>query len=517
MGVMAFPYTAVLDVTANTLLGNNTGSAAAAQALTASQVRTLCSLYSTSEVDTLLAGKAASSHTHGNITNAGAIGSTSGVPIITGTSGVLEAGSFGSTSGTFCQGNDSRLSDARTPTAHKTTHATGGTDALTAADIGAAATSHTHAASDITSGTIATARLASGTASASTYLRGDQTWATVTAGVGGSTGATDNILLRSDGTGGSTLQNSNWSVPDIYTASPNATVNHLSLQATGSSTSVSVSIVPKGTGAFLLAVPDGTATGGNARGANAVDLQTSRGSASSVASGSGACILGGYNNVASGSQSFAGGYQNTASAQSSFAFGTNSAATSNVTCAIGQSVTASGYASQAFGFAATASGWFSQATGFRSSTAIPGSKVHAAGYFAADGDTQEFIAQPLRATTTDGVTAVSMFANSTDSATASGIAIASGQVVTLLLQITGVKNGGGSVARFTREVTIKNVGGTTSLVGTVNTVGTDNASGTSVSVTADDTNDKLQIAVTGVAAETWRWQCISRGGQISFG
>jgi len=49
------------------------------------------------------------SHVHGNITNAGAIGVTSGVPVITGTSGVLQAGSFGTTSGTFCQGNDSRL------------------------------------------------------------------------------------------------------------------------------------------------------------------------------------------------------------------------------------------------------------------------------------------------------------------------------------------------------------------------------------------------------------------------
>ena len=39
------------------------------------------------------------SHTHGNITNAGAIGTTSGVPIITGTNGVLQVGSFGTAAG----------------------------------------------------------------------------------------------------------------------------------------------------------------------------------------------------------------------------------------------------------------------------------------------------------------------------------------------------------------------------------------------------------------------------------
>lgn len=65
-----------------------------------------------------IAGKANASHTHGNISNDGAIGSTSGLPVITGTDGVLTTGTFGNTSGTFCEGNDSRLSDARTPVAH---------------------------------------------------------------------------------------------------------------------------------------------------------------------------------------------------------------------------------------------------------------------------------------------------------------------------------------------------------------------------------------------------------------
>jgi hypothetical protein len=57
------------------------------------------------------------------------------------------------------------------PSAHKASHATGGSDALTAADIGAAATSHSHAASDITSGTLADARLSEkATAAINSYL-----------------------------------------------------------------------------------------------------------------------------------------------------------------------------------------------------------------------------------------------------------------------------------------------------------------------------------------------------------
>jgi hypothetical protein len=52
---------------------------------------------------------AAASHSHGNLTNAGAIGTTANLPLKTGTNGVVEAGSFGTSAGTFCEGNDSRL------------------------------------------------------------------------------------------------------------------------------------------------------------------------------------------------------------------------------------------------------------------------------------------------------------------------------------------------------------------------------------------------------------------------
>ena len=85
--------------------------------------------------------------------------------------------SYGTTAGTAAQGNDTRLSDARTPTSHAASHASGGADALAISG------------AQVTSGTIPPARLGTGTASASTVLYGDGTWKTAPP-EGGSAGVT---------------------------------------------------------------------------------------------------------------------------------------------------------------------------------------------------------------------------------------------------------------------------------------------------------------------------------------
>jgi phage gp37-like protein len=73
---------------------------------------------------------APASHTHGNLTNSGAIGTTANLPLITGTNGVIEAGSFGTAAGSFCEGNDARLSDDRDPNLHAASHLPEGADEI---------------------------------------------------------------------------------------------------------------------------------------------------------------------------------------------------------------------------------------------------------------------------------------------------------------------------------------------------------------------------------------------------
>ena len=148
----------------------------------------------------------------------------------------------------------------------------------------------------------------------------------------------------------------------LSTAAPNGTVPVAALTATNAATNVDAVFAPKGTGALTARIADSTSTGGNKRGANALDLQTSISSAAQVASGSYSVALG-SRNTASGLQAVAIGYSNTSSNTSTTAIGSGNQATNFYSVAMGQTCTSSGNTSVAMGYVCTASGSMSVAIG----------------------------------------------------------------------------------------------------------------------------------------------------------
>lgn len=137
------------------------------------------------------------------------------------------------------------------------------------------------------------------------------------------------------------------------------------IQAT--TTNANLVIAPNGTGALIADIPDGTATGGNARGTYAVDLQLVRG----------------FNyEVASGAFSFAAGVGNTASGQSSIAMGERNLASGNRSTAIGGGGGAGGGVNAMADFATAIGGFQNNASGqysgiFGGSTNTASTNTHA--------------------------------------------------------------------------------------------------------------------------------------------
>jgi len=340
------------------------------------------------------------------------------------------------------------------------------------------------------------------------------------------TGAVDNAILRADGTGGATLQNSDLNIDDA-TVSTQANVA-ITNQHSGQTNSALV-LTPKGTGAMIAGPkPDGTATGGNARGARAVDLQRNRSTAAQVASGADAVVSGGAQNTASGiNSSVLGGSLNTASGNSSAVLGgyngtasgicasvlsgDSSIASSNSCVAFGLQCSAQGVSSFAIQEITRASARISFSSGANSLADRHAMQAHSAGQFAAQGDAQRarFV---LRCKTTTN-TAVEM---ALDGAT-TYLGIPSGKYLTGTINIAGIKSDGSATASYIRQFSIKNVAATTTLVGTVNTIGIDTVSLTSISITANDASDYLSVQVTGIASETWRWVASVDVVEVAYG
>ena len=120
-------------------------------------------------------------------------------------------------------------------------------------------------------------------------------------------------------------------VPTTTTTIYNAPVLSLSGVANiGLQSDGALYVQPAGTGAIQAQATTSSATGGNARGQNAVDWQTARAAASQVASGVASVISGGINNTSTGNYNFVGGGQTNAA---SFSYGGIASGASNTVTA----------------------------------------------------------------------------------------------------------------------------------------------------------------------------------------
>ena len=219
------------------------------------------------------------------------------------------------------------------------------------------------------------------------------------------------------------------------TTSPNNTVYTSSFTATGGVSNIDAVIIPKGTGALLTAIPDSSSTGGNKRGAYAVDLQLIRSAASQVASGIRSTIIGGSSNTASGNYSVVGGVSNSDSGNYSAIIGGGSNVNTGVYCAVvaGLSHTISNhYTFIGSGYQNTVSGKYGATIGGRFNTANNSSASVIASYNSTASGTYSNISGSINTTVSGNYGSAIGSRGSTASGTcsstiASGSATSSGQ------------------------------------------------------------------------------------------
>lgn len=263
---------------------------------------------------------------------------------------------------------------------------------------------------------------------------------------------------------------------------------------------------PSGTGAFQLQPTDNTAVGGNARGANAVDLQTSRQLA---------------NQVASGISSFAAGYRNIASATGSSALGSENTASGSFSSAIGRSNTASGENSLATGRLCVASGVSSIALG----AAVISKNVESllvlgsSNFGAAAGKTQ--LNQLVLGRATTDATSGTLCSNASAASATNQLVLQNNSALYVEGLVIANVTGAGNTSSWKITATIKRGANAAStvLVGSPTVTMMHQDAGAStwvVAITADTTNGCLAVTVTGQAATTIRWVCTLFASEVAF-
>lgn len=329
----------------------------------------------------------------------------------------------------------------------------------------------------------------------------------------------------------------------LETASPNNTNNVSKMLASGGTTNQFIALQPKGTGGVMAQTPDSAAAGGNVRGANSTDWQTSRAANTQVASGvnatigggvnntasnSGATVSGGQSNVASSTQATVGGGNGNsataatstvgggASNQATVLYGTVGGGSGNV-ASTGQGATVSGgesntasalRATVAGGILNTANGAYSWIPGgyYGTTRSIYGAGAYASGRFSADGDAQHrsFV---LRSDTTNA-TPEAMTTENAAASTTNQVILPNNSAFTVTGTIVARESGGNARSWKVEAFIVRgaNAAATTLVAGgTPAIIGTSGGFTGTLALTADTTNGGLAITVTGVAATNIKW------------
>ena len=314
----------------------------------------------------------------------------------------------------------------------------------------------------------------------------------------------------------------------LSSASPNATVNVVSMAPVAPTANSDLALVPKGNGALLAQVPTGTTAGGNKRGTYAVDLVRFRLNAANVASGDYSFLGGGYDNKASASYSVvAGGQGNFATGNSSFVGGGIDNQANNLSSIVagGRLNVASGdYSAIGGGREHIANSAFSTVSG-----GAYGSTRGVIGYHAFPACNGPIVPVPgglsqagllvLGAETTDATPTV-IRSNTSAASTTNQLILPNNSAYYVFGYAIANVTGAGDTKSWIMSATIKrgaNAASTT-VVGSLvaSQQGDAGASTWAAALTADTTNGGLAVTVTGQAGTTIRWVCKLETTEVAY-
>jgi hypothetical protein len=244
----------------------------------------------------------------------------------------------------------------------------------------------------------------------------------------------------------------------------------------------------------------------------------SGGTGSQAVTGAGAMALGG--SYASGIDSFAAVTTNNTSSygatqSSAIALGSQCKSSGQYAFSAGSANISSGSASYVHGQVSTASADYSIAFGNFALSNVIGKMAFSAGRFSSIGDAQ-YSQLVIRASTT-GSTVV-LTSDTLTAATNNQLVAASDQAFAVSGTLIGKQSGSANIAAYTVSATVVNNAGTLTVpTGTLTLIGTDSIGlTTSPTLTADNTLKCLKVTSGAKTATNIRWVCTLQASEITY-